>query len=91
MSAAETETGFQSTGELLQYPLVEDGRAEAPDFADLQGANVPAPRHLLESLGMELQDRCRLVRVEQWLWENAPGNSACKRAFGGSASTVATG
>jgi hypothetical protein len=69
MSAAETETGFQSTGELLLYPLVEDGRAEAPDFADLQGANVPAPRHLLESLGMELQDRCRLVRVEQWLWE----------------------
>ena len=65
---AESETGFQSTSKLLLYPLVKDGRAEAPDLADLQGTNLPAPRHPLERLGMELQDRCRLVRVEQWLW-----------------------
>jgi len=31
----------ESTGELLLNPLVEDGCAEAPDLADLQGANLP--------------------------------------------------
>jgi len=50
---AESETGLQSTGELLLNPLVEDGCAEAPDLADLQGANVPSPCHPLERLGME--------------------------------------
>jgi hypothetical protein len=60
---AEANTGFQSTGQLLLYPLVEDGCAESPDLADLQGTNLPAPRHPLERLGMELQDRCRLARV----------------------------
>jgi hypothetical protein len=66
---AEANTDFQSTGELLLYPFVEDGGAEAPDFADLQGANVPFPCHPLERLRMDFQDRCRLARVEQWLWE----------------------
>jgi len=66
---AKDENGLRSTGKLLLYPLVEDGRAEAPDLANLQGTNLPAPRHPLERLGMELQDRCRLVRVEQCLWE----------------------
>ena len=32
---AEAEMCFQSAGELLLYPLVEDGCAEAPDLADL--------------------------------------------------------
>jgi hypothetical protein len=50
---AKAETDFHSTGKLLLYPLVEDGGAEAPDFADLQGANVPSPCHPLERLGME--------------------------------------
>ena len=69
---SRTEMAVGGTG--VTFDWVEARKAlfqnaEAPDFADLQGANVPAPRHLLESLGMELQDRCRLVRVEQWLWE----------------------
>jgi hypothetical protein len=50
---AKAVIGLQSTGELLLYPLVEDGCAEAPDLADLQGANVPSPCHPLERLGME--------------------------------------
>ena len=39
----EAEICSQLTGELLLYPLVEDGSAEAPDLADLQGANLPTP------------------------------------------------
>jgi hypothetical protein len=38
---AEEETSSELTGKLLLYPLVEDGGAEAPDLADLQGANLP--------------------------------------------------
>jgi type I restriction enzyme R subunit len=53
----------ESTGELLLNPLVEDGCAEAPDLADLQGANVPSPCHPLERLRMDFQDRCCLTRV----------------------------
>ena len=60
LDEADAETRSQSTGELLLYPLVEDGSAEAPDLADLQGANLPSPCQLLERLGMDLHDRCRL-------------------------------
>jgi hypothetical protein len=56
-----SKTDFQSTRELLLYPLVKNGRAEAPDPADLQSTNLPAPRHPLERLRMDFQDRCRLV------------------------------
>jgi hypothetical protein len=48
-----SEKCFQSTSKLLLYPLVENGGAEAPDLADLQGTNLPSPCHPLESLGME--------------------------------------
>jgi len=58
---AEAETGIYSTGKLLLYPLVEDGCAESPNLADLQGANLPTPSKLLERLGMDSHDRCRLV------------------------------
>jgi hypothetical protein len=55
------EASLQLSGELLLYPFVEDGRAEAPGLADLQAANLPAPRELLERLGVDSHDCCRLV------------------------------
>jgi hypothetical protein len=67
------KASLESTGELLLYPLVKNGRAEAPDPADLQSTNLPAPRHPLERLRMDFQDRGRLVRVKQWLCDEYVG------------------
>src|ERR1035441_1825753 len=79
------KASLESTGELLLYPLVKNGRAEAPDPADLQSTNFPAPRHPLERLRMDFQDLCRLVRVKQWLFGECVGRKrlqAGPRMFG---------
>ena len=54
---AESETCSQLTGKQLLYTLVEGRCAEAPDLADLQGANHATPRRLLERLEMDSHDR----------------------------------
>ena len=81
----------QSTGKLLLYPLVEDGGAEAPDFADLQGANVPLRAILWSVLGWSSKIAAAWPESSSGSGKNAPGNTACKRALGGSASETALG
>jgi hypothetical protein len=48
---AKAGTGLQLTGEFLLYPLVEDGRAEAPDLAECWGATQKAHEEAFGTAG----------------------------------------
>ena len=80
-----------STSEFLLNPVLNNGRTETPDLADLYSANHSAPRQLLERLWVDTDDRSRLVCIEQRLWPKRPGSSGPLRNWCGFVESVRPG
>src|SRR5205085_2257470 len=55
----------RSAGHLVLKPFVQNRRSKTPESTDLDSRDLAVACHFLERLGMDLQESCSFVTVEQ--------------------------
>src|SRR5947208_16930640 len=65
VETSPVQVSARSAGHLVLKPFVQDRRPKTPESADLDSRDLAVACHFLESLGMDLQESCGFVTVEQ--------------------------